>query len=125
MRKAPKQVKADKYKGQFERGLESLKEWRAGKIKLRTWEFDEAGNRRMFYQSYEDYLARDRGQVLKSIREDLGLSQGIFARVIRTSARTLQGWEVGKSVPTPVLLLAELLRDSKDVRKRLMTGVVG
>jgi DNA-binding transcriptional regulator YiaG len=110
----------------LETALKSVEDWHAGKAKLRTWEMDASGNRRMFYQSHDEYqLEKERGKALKLIREELGLSQGIFAKVIRTSARTLQGWEAGKNVPTPVLVLVELLRDSEDVRKRLMTGVVG
>lgn len=40
---------------QLEEGIQSVKDWRAGKVKLRTWELDAVGNRRMFYQSYEEY----------------------------------------------------------------------
>lgn len=109
---------------QLEEGLQSVKDWQAGKVKLRTWELDAVGNRRMFYQSYEEYCKeKDAGQKLRDIRHQLGLSQSQFAKVMRTSVRTLQGWEVGKSLPTPALVLAELLRDSQDVRRRLMTGV--
>ena len=75
--------------------LRSVKDWKAGKAKLRT------------------------------IREQLGLSQSRFAHAMRTSVRTLQGWEVGKSVPTPAVVLAELLRDSEDVRHRLMAEAAG
>jgi hypothetical protein len=40
---------------QLEEGLQSVKDWHSGKVKLRTWEVDASGNRRMFYQSYEEY----------------------------------------------------------------------
>lgn len=108
---------------QLEAGLQSVKDWQAGKVKLRTWEVDASGNRRMFYQSYEEYRdEKDAGKRLRDIRHQLGMSQSQFAKVMRTSVRTLQGWEIGKSLPTPVLVLAELLRDSQDVRRRLMAG---
>src|SRR5690606_40902928 len=110
----------------LEKGLQSVKDWQAGKADLRTWEVDSAGNRRMFYQSYEEYREeKDAGKRLRDIRHQLGMSQGQFAKVMRTSVRTLQGWEIGKSLPTPALVLAELLRDSQDVRRRLMGSASG
>ena len=44
---------------------------------------------------------------VKAIRERLNLSQAVFARKLRTSVRTYQGWEQGKTKPNPqaVLLL--------------------
>ena len=107
----------------LETALRNVKDWKAGKTKLRSWELDAAGNRQATYQSYEEY-AREKqsGEKLKTIRQELGLSQKGFADALRTSVRTLQGWELGKSVPTPALVLAELLRDSQDVWRRLMVG---
>jgi DNA-binding transcriptional regulator YiaG len=107
----------------LEAALKNAKDWKAGKTKLRTWEIDAAGSRMMTYQSYEEYKQeKQAGEKLKSIRQELGLSQKTFAFALRTSVRTLQGWEIGKSVPTPALVLAELFRDSQDVRRRLMAG---
>ncbi len=101
--------------------LESVKSWKAGKSKLRTWEVGN-GNRSVTYQSYSEYKQeKQAGAKIKEIRKKLGLSQKHFAEAMRTSVRTLQGWEIGKSIPTPALVLAELLRDSQDVRRRLMS----
>ena len=101
--------------------LQSVKDWKSGKTKLRSWKLDDAGHRQMFYQSYEEYQKEKQpGEKLKGICQELGVSQKNFAHAMRTSVRTLQGWEIGKNVPTPALVLAELLRDSRDVRKRLM-----
>lgn len=33
------------------------------------------------------------------IREKLNMSRGVFARLLRTSARTLENWEQGRSTP--------------------------
>ena len=33
------------------------------------------------------------------IREQFNMSQGVFARLLHTSARTLANWEQGRSVP--------------------------
>ncbi len=100
--------------------LESVKTGKTGKSKLRTWEV-ESGSRRVTYQSYSEYKQeKQAGEKIKEICKELGLSQRRFAEAMRTSVRTLQGWEIGKSVPPPALVLAELLRDSQDVRRRLM-----
>jgi DNA-binding transcriptional regulator YiaG len=105
----------------LEAAHQSVKAWKAGKAKLRTWRVDDAGNREASYQSYEEYRKeKQAGKKLQAIRRGLGLSQRNFSQVMRISVRTLQGWEAGKSVPTPALVLAELLRDSKDVRRRLV-----
>jgi len=34
-----------------------------------------------------------------SIREEFNMSRGVFARLLHTSARTLEKWEQGRSVP--------------------------
>lgn len=36
---------------------------------------------------------------IASIREQFNMSRGVFARVLHTSARTLENWEQGRSVP--------------------------
>ncbi|MBB1485791.1 helix-turn-helix domain-containing protein [Oceanospirillum sediminis] len=33
------------------------------------------------------------------IRESFNMSQGVFARLLHTSSRTLENWEQGRSVP--------------------------
>jgi len=34
-----------------------------------------------------------------SIREQFNMSRGVFARLLHTSARTLENWEQGRSTP--------------------------
>ena len=36
---------------------------------------------------------------IRDIREDLNLSRGVFAQLLRTSLRTLENWEQGRSSP--------------------------
>ncbi|MEE3701579.1 helix-turn-helix domain-containing protein [Mannheimia haemolytica] len=38
---------------------------------------------------------------VKAIRAKLNLSQAVFAKRLRTSVKTYQGWEQGKSTPNP------------------------
>lgn len=58
---------------------------------------------------------------LKTIRLGLGLSAEAFARLVRVeSGRTVRRWEGGDgSVPGPVSLIAELLRDGALAPDRL------
>lgn len=50
---------------------------------------------------------------IKAIREGLNLSQALFALKLRTSVRTYQGWEQGKSKPNQqaMLLLRMVQKD--------------
>jgi putative transcriptional regulator len=43
-----------------------------------------------------EYKAKD----IKKIREKNHYSQGIFAKVLNVSVRTIQSWESGRRVPT-------------------------
>lgn len=63
---------------------------------------------------------------LKSIRQSLGLSAEAFAKLVRAkSGRTVRYWESGeRDIPGSVTVIAELLRDSQDVRDRLGVTVV-
>lgn len=76
-------------------GIESYREFQQGKITLKTVEVE--------IPEPLDITAEE----IKSIRESLQLSQAVFARKLRTSVRTYQGWEQGKTRPNPqaVLLL--------------------
>lgn len=38
-------------------------------------------------------------QEIVTIRESFKMSRGVFARYLRTSSRTLENWEQGRSVP--------------------------
>lgn len=76
-------------------GLESYKQYKQGKITLKTTTLTK-----------QEPLHITPSEI-KSIRETLHLSQAVFAQRLRTSVRTYQGWEQGKSRPNDqaVLLL--------------------
>ena len=45
------------------------------------------------------------------IREQFNMSRGVFARLLHTSARTLENWEQGRSVPNrQAVTLLKLVR---------------
>ncbi|WP_150539378.1 helix-turn-helix domain-containing protein [Actinobacillus vicugnae] len=57
---------------------------------------------------------------VKSIREKLNLSQAVFARKLRTSVRTYQGWEQGKTKPNPqAVLLLKMVEKSPDTFEQI------
>ncbi|HDL5444042.1 TPA: helix-turn-helix domain-containing protein, partial [Mannheimia haemolytica] len=70
-------------------GLTAMKEHLEGKRTLRT----------------ETLLSPEPLQIsadeVKAIRAKLNLSQAVFAKRLRTSVKTYQGWEQGKSTPNP------------------------
>ncbi|HDL3900822.1 TPA: helix-turn-helix domain-containing protein, partial [Mannheimia haemolytica] len=50
---------------------------------------------------------------VKAIRAKLNLSQAVFAKRLRTSVKTYQGWEQGKSTPNPqATILLRLVEQS-------------
>jgi len=99
-------------------------DFKAGRVKFRTWRIDPKTQRRtMSFIGIED-IRREKALKLKDLRsKELGLSQSQLAQAIRVSPRTLQGWEVGRSlVPEPVLLLLQLMKDIPAIRRRLLTA---
>ena len=64
------------------RGLEEIKAWRKGKIKLKTYTVD-----------------LPRAADVSAIRKELGLSQDQFALFMGVSAATLRNWEQQRREP--------------------------
>ncbi|MBF0750886.1 MULTISPECIES: helix-turn-helix domain-containing protein [Pasteurellaceae] len=57
---------------------------------------------------------------IKAIRESLKLSQSMFAQKLRTSVRTYQGWEQGKSKPNQqAMLLLRMVERSPQIFEEL------
>ena len=68
--------------------LREVQEHRAGKRTLRTtW--------------VPGPLPRLSPEGIRGIREELELSRAVFASLLRTPVRTLEGWEQGRSKPPP------------------------
>jgi DNA-binding transcriptional regulator YiaG len=61
---------------------------------------------------------------LKAARRTLGLSAEGFARLVRVeSGRTVRRWESGeRDIPGPVTVIIELLQNSSDARRRLLSA---
>ena len=57
---------------------------------------------------------------IRSIREELNLSRAVFASMLRTPIRTLEGWEQGRSKPPPsATALILMARKYPDTFERL------
>jgi DNA-binding transcriptional regulator YiaG len=97
-------------------------DFKAGRVKFRTWRIDpKTLKRTMAFKGIEDFR-QEKAIRLKNLRsKELGLSQSQLAQAIHVSQRTLQGWEIGRSlVPEPVILLLQLMKDIPAIRKRLV-----
>lgn len=57
---------------------------------------------------------------VKAIRARLNLSQSVFAKRLRTSVKTYQGWEQGKSTPNPqATILLRLVEQSPQIFEQI------
>lgn len=105
-------------------GNDILKGWedfKAGKVKLRTWTVNKrTGERTLSHTGIEDFRKK-RATALRTLRSrELKMSQVELAQAIHVSVRTLQGWEIGRSlVPEPVLLLVKVLQKHPEIKKEL------
>ena len=96
--------------------------FKAGRIKLRTWTVNKkTGERTLSYTGIED-LRKKRAETLRVLRsKELRMSQAELAQAIHVSVRTLQGWEIGRSlVPEPVILLVKILKKHPEIKKELV-----
>lgn len=118
MKKATK-----KTANRFDGLAQEVRDWKAGKVKLRTSMLEANGTRTTWEESGPEANARrERTARFKAMRADLGLTQAELAAAIHVSKKTLQGWEIGKPIPDTPFILAELLHDLPAVRKRLLAA---
>lgn len=83
----------------LKKGLEEILDYQKGKIKLSS-EFIELP------EPPSKYKAKD----IKKIREEKNYSQGVFARILNVSPKTVQSWESGTRKPAQsALRLLEII----------------
>mgnify|MGYP001248735386 CR=1 FL=1 len=80
------------YKG-LKKGLEEVLAFTEGKITLKSETFE-------IPEPPSEYNPRQ----IKKIREKSNYSQGIFAKVLNVSVKTVQSWESGERVPSHAAL---------------------
>lgn len=86
-------MKESKFFKDLKDGLEDVNAYKRGKLTLRS-ELIEIP------QPPADYKAKD----IKRIRESGQYSQGVFAKILNVSIKTVQSWECGERVPSHVAL---------------------
>ena len=74
-------------------GLEDIVAYKQGKLTLRSEVIE-------IPEPPKIYKAKD----IKHIRKSSNYSQGIFARILNVSVKTVQSWESGKRVPSHAAL---------------------
>jgi putative transcriptional regulator len=88
-------------------GLREIQEHRAGKRTLRT----------TWVPKPLPGLSAER---IRGIRQELNLSRAVFASMLRTPVRTVEGWEQGRSKPPPsATALILMARKYPDTLERL------
>lgn len=102
-------VKRDLY-GELVEGVAALAEARQGKRTLRT------------HTVVQKAAPRLTPKELVRLRNDLKMSQAVFARYLRTNVRTLENWEQGRAKPNAqAALLINLVKRYPDTVERLAT----
>ncbi len=91
-------------------GIDAMQRQREGKITLRTHDVDELPP-----------LSID-AETIRSTREQLAVSRGVFARRLRVSVRTLENWEQGRAQPNAqAAALILMVRKFPDTFHRLQS----
>lgn len=93
---------------ELKQGLEEIIQHQQGKITLKT---------ETLKRPEPLHISADE---VKAIRTRLNLSQAVFAQRLRTSIKTYQGWEQGKSTPNPqATLLLKLVAQSPQLFEQI------
>lgn len=108
-------------------GLEKeVERFKAGKIKMRVTTVEPATRASsIHYETYEEMKVRHEAKEraaseFKSLRKELGLSQGTLAQALRIPRRTLEGWESGRFPINPTAeVLARVMKAHPKVRAEL------
>ena len=94
--------------GELINGIDAMKKHRTGKMTLRT------------YKPSHSSLPKVTGNLIRSTREHLGVSQGLFAEMLHVNPRTLANWEQDRSKPNDqAAALILLVRKFPDTLERL------
>ena len=94
--------------GELMSGVKAMAKHRKGKVTLRTHRPEPLN------------LPEVDAKLIHDTREQLHMSQGVFAEMLRVNPRTLANWEQGRSKPNDqAATLILLVRNFPDTLKRL------
>lgn len=89
-------------------GVEEMREHREGKITLKTHKLERS------------QLPTVTGKMIREVREQLHMSQAVFADLLRTNLATLRNWEQGRAKPNDqAITLILMIRKFPDTLQRL------
>lgn len=93
---------------ELKQGIREIKDYKAGKITLRTHKIDKKPRPTVS------------PKLILDTREKLHMSRAVFALKLGVSVRTLEKWEQGKTVPNDqAVTLILMVRKFPDTLKRL------
>jgi putative transcriptional regulator len=88
-------------------GLQEIRDYREGKLNLRST--------KVFVEPVSHWNARN----VLALRQDLNISQSLFAIVLGVSKKTVEAWESGKNTPNgSASRLMEIISNEKDLLAR-------
>ncbi len=96
------------------RGLEEVKAYKEGKIELKTT--------KVVIEPVPKWEAK----TVRSLRQDLKLSQSIFGVVLGVSKKTVEAWEAGKNTPNgSASRLMSVIANEKDLlaRQKILVNI--
>jgi len=94
--------------GELMEGVGAMKNYREGKLTLRSYKVDVAP------------LPKVDSKLIRDTRRRLRCSRAVFARKLRINERTLEKWEQGRAQPNPqAAALVLLVRKYPDTMARL------
>ncbi|MGD0975692.1 MAG: hypothetical protein ABR866_16510 [Candidatus Korobacteraceae bacterium] len=100
--------------GELMEGVGAMKNYREGKLTLRSYKVDVAP------------LPKVDSKLIRDTRRRLRCSRAVFARKLRINERTLEKWEQGRAKPNPqAAALVLLVRRYPDTLARLEEVAAG
>ena len=98
--------------GELVEGVEAMRKHREGKLTLKT------------HKAERPQLPTVDAKLIRDVRENLHVSQGVFANLLQVNPRTLANWEQGRSKPNDqaaaLILLVQKFPDTLDRLKKLI-----
>ncbi|NNM55094.1 MAG: helix-turn-helix domain-containing protein [Spirochaetales bacterium] len=89
------------------KGLEEIKAYKEGKVELKTTKV------------VIEPVPKWEAQKVRTLRQELKLSQSIFGVVLGVSKKTVEAWESGKNIPSgSASRLMEVIANEKDILTR-------
>src|SRR4051812_180856 len=98
--------------GELVEGVEAIRKHREGKLTLKSHKIEPL------------HLPKVTGKLIQDVRENLQVSQGVFANLLHVNPRTLANWEQDRSTPNDqaatLILLVQKFPDTLNRLRKLI-----